>query len=462
MRKWIWVLLAVGAVAASWWYVRTYVRVTPPWMQPKFGKIDRGDIRVPVTASGLVEPHERIEIKSEASGEVISIPVVEGSYIRVGDVLCELDPDDEERNVDRAQAALDRVEALLAQAKVAVLRAKENVNIAEARLAEYRAQEELTRIDYEEELRLFQKGIGSASAFGLQTKKARFDTAVAQVKAAESAVVNAQHDIADAEAQVANQEANVREATKALEDAQKRLRETKIISKLDGIVTEVRVSVGTLVQSGTQNAFSGGTVLMTVADLSRMKVVARVDEADYGAVRSISPIDALPEVEELRSAAQREAEAIAARGGKVKITVDAFRDEEFEGEIERVEPQGRLNAGSAIIQFNVHVNVTDEKRYMLPLGTQAQVEFTVQSAQNVLRVPAEAVKSFQEAKGVWLRVPPAAGSGEQLGKRFVPCRFGITDGEFTEVVDVLGGGELKEGQEVYTARIPSDDGEERD
>jgi multidrug efflux pump subunit AcrA (membrane-fusion protein) len=135
--------------------------------------------------------------------------------------------------------------------------------------------------------------------------------------------------------------------------------------------------------------------------------------------------------------------------------VDAFPDDEFEGRIDRVEPQGRLNSGSSIIQFDVHVWITDPKQQKLPLGAQAQVEFTVESATNALLVPAEAVKSHDGQRGVWIKVPPASGSQDEFGKRFVPCRFGISDSEKTEVVGVGGGGSLPEGTEVYT-KLPQE------
>ena len=138
------------------------------------------------------------------------------------------------------------------------------------------------------------------------------------------------------------------------------------------------------------------------------------------------------------------------RSGKVRLTVDAFPEDEFEGVIERVEPQGRLNQGSAIIQYNVHVWITDKNASKLPLGAQAQVEFTVESATNTLRVPAEAVKNNQGQRGVWIKVDPEPGTNEQWGKKFIPCRFGITDGEFTQVIEVEGDNELTVGTTVYT------------
>ena len=140
MKKWIGVGVALAALGLAWYLARTYWRITPEWMQPKFGKVTRGDVRVPVTAAGRIEPHQRIEIKSEASGEVIEIRVQEGDFVRKGDVLVQLKKDDEERNVARAKAGLDSAEAQLAQARVAVERARADLVVRQAQLEELEAQ----------------------------------------------------------------------------------------------------------------------------------------------------------------------------------------------------------------------------------------------------------------------------------------------------------------------------------
>ncbi|MBW7904053.1 MAG: biotin/lipoyl-binding protein [Phycisphaerae bacterium] len=455
MTKLLAVLLVLMAIVAGWLYVRT-MRVTPEWQKPKIGKVDRGSIRVPITASGLVRPLKEIGVKSKASGEVIRIPVVEGDAVKVGDVLLELKRDDEQRSVDRARAAHDRVKAGLELARVQVEQARQSVEIANARVDELEAQLYVTQADLDELKRM---SATAASEQDIRNGEARLRVNQAQVQAAKAQAVNSQNGIKEAEANVRIAEANLAQAQKELEDAEERLRETTITSKHDAIVTDVLVTEGMLVQSGT-GGFTGGTLLMTLADLSQLKVIARVNEADYGAIVDISPIDALPMVEKLREAAARNAEQMAKRSGEVRITVDAFRDEVFTGRIMRVEPQGQLNVGAAIIQFDVHVEIDDEKRYLLPLGTQTQVEFTVQSAQDVLRVPAESVKTWQDQKGIWLKVAPDSGSSDAWGKRFVPCRFGISDGEYTEVIETIGGTPLLPGDEVYT-KPPLSDQERR-
>jgi HlyD family secretion protein len=249
---------------------------------------------------------------------------------------------------------------------------------------------------------------------------------------------------------VTQQTETVNKAEKTFADAEQRLDETTLRAPIDGIVTEVIVRKGEKVQSAT-TGFQLGTPLMKLADISKLKVVAQVDEADYGRVVEIAPPGALPQ-NPLQDPATRAAEDLERRSGKVTLTVDTFPDESFDGVIERIEPQGRANLGSStVIQFQVHVEITDPQRYRLPLGAQAQVEFTVQSVTNALVVAADAVKTHEDKQGLWLVTPKPAGE-QRAGERFVRCIFGISDGESTEIVRTLDGEELKEGTEVYTKR----------
>lgn len=447
MNKWLLLLLGLVLVLFGWYYVSTSVRFTPTWLQAKYGQVSRGNIRVPITAAGLIRPKQEIEIKPEASGAVIEVPVVAGKFVRKDDVLVRLDPEDEERSVRRALDEVERLKLTISQAKNAIENAHAGVAIAEAQINEATATLAVRKAELEAVL----------------TRKARGDTTNLEETAARSAVEVAQATLARSEQNKIVQEIAIRDAENNrqiqerllssaeanLGDARKRLSETTVLAPADGIVTAVNVQVGNVVQSGTQS-FTGGTIVAILADIETKNVIARVDESDYGRILNISPVTALPEVPGLREAAEQDAEMLEQRSGNVKLSVDAFPEKLFEGRIERVEPQGKLQTTSSIIQYDVHVLITDEEVYKLPLGAQAQVEFTVESAHDVLRVPAEAVKTYEGQKGIWIKTPPPAGSKEREGQKFVPCQFGITDGEYTEVVRTLGGEELKDEQEVYT------------
>jgi len=451
MKKWIGLFTVIALVAAGWYYARTNWRITPTWMQAKTALVTRGDIRVPITAAGLIEPRERIEIKSKASGEVTQIHIKEGDFVKKGDALITLDKSDEERSVDRAKATLKRMQAQHASALVAVAKAEQTVLQAAARVAELEANGLMTQFEVENQQRFMAQGSGAER--DLLFAQARNKMNQAQLDAARATLESAKAAIDEAKQAVQIGEANVEDANKALEDAEQRLSETTILAPGDALVTDVPASVGQLVQSG-ESAFTGGTPVALLADISKLMVVARVDEADYGRVLDIAPQGSLPEISGLREAALESAEQMQERSGVVTLVVDAFPEEEFEGRIERVEPQGKLNQGAAVIQYDVHIEITDRRRYKLPLGTQAQVEFTVESVTDALLVPAEAVKTYQGDRGVFVKTRPTAGEAEPRPK-FIACRFGITDGSHTQLIAAIGDEELREGLAVYT-KLPRD------
>ncbi len=459
MNKWIGLLIVIALIVAAWQWLREQ-RVTAPWNEPKVAKISRGDIKVPITAAGLIEPQRRIEVKSKASGEVIEIRFVEGQYVHKGETLVVLKPDDEQRTVERARASLTRAESLLESARVDVLKARSEVDRQAATLDQLKAESRIMDAEVERVRNLMaDPESGGASTLERVRVEAQRDMNLAQIRAAEALLSVAQNNVRSAEESVKIQAAAVTEAQKTLEDAEERLRETTILAPEDSQVTDVKVTQGEVIQGG-ENTFTGGTILMTLGDVAQKYVLTRVDESDYGRVLEISPQAALPEMPGMQSAATQAAAEIQERTGAVELTVDAFPDEKFTGRIERVEPQGNLNVGSSIIQFDVRVVITGDNAAKLPLGAQAQVEFTVESATSVLRVPAEAAKTHEGERGVWLKVPPPAGSNEKHGKRFVKCRFGITDGAYTHLIEAIGE-ELAEDTEVYTKVPVSDDSDER-
>ncbi len=458
MKKWIIVIIVAAAIGATWYYLRTWYRFTPAWYEPSLGTVTRGDINVPITAAGLIEPDKRIEVKSLASGEVTRVHVVEGTFVREGDTLIELKRDDEQRRRDSAAAELTRAQALRAQALAAVDRAKANILGLEAEIAQWEAQCEISDFELRKVLGFMeQRAEGLYSEQELVNARARHNSNLASHQRAKAQLAGAQATLREAEQNVLLQQAAVDIAETNLATAEERLDETTIRSKYDALVTNVRVKISEVIQSGT-TSLTGGTVVMYLADVSQKKVITRVDESDYGRVLNISPVTALPEMPGLRQTVASGDEELARRSGRVTLTVDAFPEETFEGVIERVEPQGKLSQGSAIIQYDVHVAVTDENVRKLPLGAQAQVEFTIESAPNALRVPSEAVRNHQGQRGVWIVVDPEPGSRAKWGQKFVACRFGITDGEFTQVTAVLGDFQLKPGLRVYT-KLPVDQDE---
>ncbi|NLE28122.1 MAG: HlyD family efflux transporter periplasmic adaptor subunit [Phycisphaerae bacterium] len=86
--------------------------------KPEFTTITRGDLDVPISATGSIEPASKAELKCKASGMVQKVYVDPGDMVRKGDLLVELDPVDEQRSVDNASTEVARMQASLDLAKL--------------------------------------------------------------------------------------------------------------------------------------------------------------------------------------------------------------------------------------------------------------------------------------------------------------------------------------------------------
>jgi len=92
--------------------------------KPEFAEIFRGDLVIPITATGNIEPRSRTDIKSKASGTVAWVGYEPGDRVHKGDLLLKLDPVDEQRAVDANQAEVERAKANLELAKSKVIEAE--------------------------------------------------------------------------------------------------------------------------------------------------------------------------------------------------------------------------------------------------------------------------------------------------------------------------------------------------
>ena len=146
MKKWAALFVVVGLVCVVWWVARKQ-RMGHGIHEAKIVKMDRGDVHVPITAPGRIEPIRRFEVKSKAGGEIIAIHVKEGDYVHKDQVLIELDPEDEERIKDRAEADRDIAELQVKAAENNVEDAAFAIASLEAQLDALKAQ--FRRVDAE-------------------------------------------------------------------------------------------------------------------------------------------------------------------------------------------------------------------------------------------------------------------------------------------------------------------------
>jgi len=260
------------------------------------------------TASGQVEPINVIEVKSKSSGQIIEMTVETGSLVNRGQLLIQLDPRDVQQQLQ--QAVADSV-------------------AASARLAVSKAQKE--RND-----KMFADKIITAQEY--EAAQIDYANAVAAMIRARSAV-----DLAD-----------------------QRLEEARVVAPVAGTIIEKPVSLGQVIASATNSA-SGGTILLKMANLTRVRVRALFNETDIGAV--------VP-------------------GQPATVTVDAFPDRPFGGTVEKIEPSAVVQ--SSVTMFPVLVTL-DNREGLLKPGMNGEVTVLVERREDVLAVPNDAVRQTREA-----------------------------------------------------------------
>jgi HlyD family secretion protein len=367
-------------------------------------------LKVVVDATGRVVPEREVEIKCKASGAITKLPVGVSQAVKEGDLLVELDPLNEERAVKRGKATLVAARAKVAQARLNLSmaerdfiseqsRARSGLDAAKAKALE--AEAILTRIstlvDKKMASRQELEGAKSASAAAL----ADLHGAEARIQDLESKkeLIGARRQ----EVSMAEAEAEIEQLT--LSDAEQRLADTRVLSPIDGVVASEEVQVGQIIASGINNV-GGGTTMMTIADLTRIYVLVSVDESDIGRV---------------------------AAGQPARVTVDAYPDEVFKGEVVLVATKG-VNT-SNVVTFEVKVEVTGDNRALLKPEMTANVSIVTKDKLDSLLVP---VTALERKKGLsWLSILKKDGTTD---RRLVT--IGDSNSEFVEILKGVEVGEM--------------------
>lgn len=416
---WKWVVIAVVAIAvigvALWLYRRHAASLAATTAEAaQIELVTRGDVMKTVESSGTVAANLEVEIKCRASGEVVRLPYDISDRVKAGDLLCQLDPSDQELLVKSAEANVAQSQARLAQAKAALEEAQlavvTSADRAGAALASMTVQADAAKKKADRQKQLVASNLASAEEYETaQTAAAaaRADlttanVAVEEIKQQKVAIEGKKQDVKLAEAEL--EAGNI-----GLNTARRTLGYTTVVAPINGVVASLTVQKGAIVASGINNV-SGGTTIMTLLDLSHVFVLASVDESDIGGVKV---------------------------GQEAVVTVDSYPGRTFKGKVVRVAPQG-VNA-SNIVTFEVKVEVLDDGKDLLKPAMTGNVQIVEARHEGVLTVPTAAVS--RRAKQAFVTLP----GGE---KREV--KIGLTGVDRTEIT-----GGLKLGENVLvTASEP--------
>jgi HlyD family secretion protein len=408
-------ILGIGAVAllalaAFYYWGRS--STAPVYMT---AKVERGNLRNTVTATGTLQAVTTVQVGSQASGTISALNADFNSVVKKGQVVAQLDPAVSKAQVDQARAALQQAQASLVLARAGVVNSRAvvsdsqakavaaqstvqnsqaGVTSAQANLAVLKAQQDDAMSLLKQQESLLKSGVIAQRDYdtaktAYQAAEARYNQAAAQVNMAvyseQSAagagiaqsgaqVQQSQAQVQQAQAQVQQAQAQVQQAQAALRLAEVNLTHLTIVSPIDGIVVSRNVDVGQTVAA----SLSAPTLFTIANDLKQMQVIANIDQADIGLV------------EQAKS---------------VKFTVDAFPGKDFDGKIQQM----RLNPTNVqnVVTYNVVMDVNNPEQKLKP-GMTANLVITIDERNNVIKVPNSALRfTPQDATGQKISASPA-------------------------------------------------------
>ena len=316
-----------------------------------------------------------MEVKSKASGEVLSFPKHEGDRVKKGTLLLQLDKSDEKRNVDKAKSDLSSSTAKLKKAETALLLQKTKYK-TDIKTAQSEVQKAIFNLKESEDklkrqIELFDQKVVSQES--LETSQTLYEVNQQKLIQAESQLQQAKdsiHDIAMKENEIELVNTEVQRAEIALDEVEERLEETEIFAPITGIIIEKLVEVGQIIASGISNV-NGGTALATIADMSRLFIIADIDETDIGSVKI---------------------------GHAVTITADAFPDKKFKGVVKRIAPQGLVE--NSITIFKVKIEVLGKGRKILKPMMSANIEIVTDHVENTMLTSRAGIREGENEKFV--------------------------------------------------------------
>lgn len=298
--------------------------------------VKQGSLQESVSAPGFVEPVSKVDISAQISARVMALPFREGDAVKQGDVVVQLDDRNLKATLSSTTARRDGERARLEAER--------------ARLEGPKQSLENARRNLERQRKLFETGDVARQA--LEDAMVRVEELGASVTASQKTIGALESSLAASEAEIERVREEVSYAT--------------IRAPLDGTITRLNAEVGELVMVGTMN--NAGTVIMTIADMLRMRVRVEVAEADIAKVQEGQP---------------------------ASIYVNAFSGKIFHGVVEEVALQRTSSGGGlgAVTQasgtFKVEISLdTDGTRVFS--GLAANADIVIKSHAGLL-VPTQAI-----------------------------------------------------------------------
>ena len=321
-------------------------------------KVEKQNISTSITATGTIEPVTSVTVGTQVSGIVSKLYVDYNSIVKKGQIIAELDKTNLISELNRAKADLSSAQSTL--------------NYETANYNRYKT--------------LFDKGLISANDY--ENARLSFDKA----------------------------QQTVRSSRENVQKAQTNLGYATITSPIDGVVLSKSVEEGQTVAA----SFNTPELFTIAQDLTDMRVIADIDEADIGGVKE---------------------------GQRVSFTVDAYPDDKFEGQVTQVRQQATTE--SNVVTYEVVISAPNNDLKLKP-GLTANVTIFTLEKNDVLAAPAKALRFMpteallSEGQSIEdVEAPTKVWTLEGNVFKAHAVQVGTTNGMLTEIV-----GGISEGTEV--------------
>ncbi len=387
-NKKLWIAIGVIALAVIAYFLLSGGKKEEK-VEFETAKVDQGNIQTTITATGTIEPVTSVTVGTQVSGIVSKLYVDYNSVVKKGQVIAELDK-------------TNLISELTAQ-RANLSSAQSSLNYQQSNYNRYKT--------------LYEKGLVSADEY--ESAQLQYNQAKEQVKTASESVQRAQTNLGYA----------------------------TITSPIDGVVLSKAVEEGQTVAA----SFNTPELFTIAQDLTDMRVIADIDEADIGGVKE---------------------------GQRVTFTVDAFPDDQFEGQVTQVRQQATTE--SNVVTYEVVISAPNNDLKLKP-GLTANVTIYTLEKNGVLVAPAKALRFIpneallKEGQNIEdVEAPKKLWTLEGNTFKAHKVETGTTNGVLTEITSgisagtevlvdftISGGEEMSQGQQTQNPFMPRPRGNNR-
>ncbi|PKH65640.1 efflux transporter periplasmic adaptor subunit [Psychrobacter sp. 4Dc] len=401
------IIVALGALA--------YTFLKPEETTPNYltATVEVGDIENNVMASGKVKALNTVDVGAQVSGEVKRLYVEVGDEVKQGDLIAQIDQVTQKNSLSNEQASLEQSEAALQSAQAESLSKQASLKSAYADLASRQSELKQAQSDFARLQDLV--AIDAISQQEYDTQATSVETAKAAVANAQAAIDTAKAAIATTEANINSQQAALRKSRTNVSTAEEDLSYTTIRAPISGTVVSITTEQGT-----TVNANQTAPTLVTLADLSTVRINAQISEADVINVSAGMP---------------------------AYFNIIGNPDQQYDATLTAIEPApeqiSSTSSTDAAIYYVGYVEVPNPDR-LFRIDMTAQIYIIVNEAKNTLLVPSTVIQEKRAKEkgksttGKFVRVLKEDGTVEER-----TVEVGIDNRVNAQI---LSG--LKEGEEV--------------